>query len=387
MHSRSALPAGPWKLPLLGNVLQLAAGPLPHLILKDLALKHGPLMHLQLGQISAIVISSPRLAKEVLKRHDLAFADRPGSLASEIIYYNNTNMAMAPYDEVWHLLESIKSSISSSRSPPIININAKIASLTSSIISRAAFGSKCKDEDPLVKLIRRAISLAGGFDVVDLFPSVKFLQVISGMKPKLEKLHSGTVTSLVTIEWAISEMIKNPRVMEKAQDELRNVLTGKKIVRECDIEELRYLKLVIKETLCLHPPLPLLLPRVCREQCEIGGYIIPRKTKVVVNSWAIARDKEYWDDAESFKPERFDSSAVDFTGNNLEYIPFRAGRRMCPGMSFGIANVEFPLAQLLYHFNWELPYGKKPQDLDMFEASRAVLRRRNYLCLIATPSM
>ncbi|KAM7497330.1 hypothetical protein LguiA_021744 [Lonicera macranthoides] len=115
--------------------------------------------------------------------------------------------------------------------------------------------------------------------------------------------------------------------MEKAQDELRNVLTGNKIVCECDIEELRYLKM-------------------------IGGYIIPRKTKVIVNSWAIARDKEYWDDAESFKPERFDSSAIDFTGNNLEYIPFGEGRRMCPGMSFGIANVELPLAQLLYHFNW-----------------------------------
>ncbi|KAM7502685.1 hypothetical protein LguiB_001589 [Lonicera macranthoides] len=469
-HSRSALPPGPWKLPLLGNILQLAAGPLPHRTLKDLAQKHGPLMHLQLGQISSIVISSPRLAKEVLKRHDLAFADRPGNLASEIISYNNITMAFAPYgdywrqmrkictlelltvkkvrsfafireDEVWHLLESIKSSISSSRSPAIINISAKIASLTSSIVCRASFGSKCKDQDALIKLIQEIISLAGGFDVADLFPSVKFLQVISGMKPKLEKLHweidqilnniidehrnklastkteeehhedlldillrlkesgnlevpitsnnvkavmldmlaAGTDTSSVTIEWAISEMIRNPRVMDKAQAELRNILKGKKIVRERDIEELSYLKLVIKETLRLHPPVPLLLPRLCREECEIDGYIIPKQTKAIVNYWAIGRDKECWDDAESFKPERFDSSAVDFTGTNMEYIPFGAGRRMCPGMSFGIANVELPLAQLLYHFNWELPDGKKPQDLDMFEAFGAVVRRRNDL--------
>ncbi|KAM7502681.1 hypothetical protein LguiB_001585 [Lonicera macranthoides] len=362
-------------------------------------------------------------------------------------------------DEVWHLLESIKSSISSSGSPPVINISAKIASLTSSIVCRAAFGSKCKDQDALIKLIQGSISLAGGFDVADLFPSVKFLRVISGMKPKLEKLHreidqilnniiddhlktlastkmeeekhhedlldillrlkesgnlefpitsnnmkavmlvsiylsiyppiyhTGSDTSSVTIEWAISEMIRNPRVMEKAQAELRNVLKGKTIVHECDIEELSYLKLVIKETLRLHPPLPLLLPRLCREQCEIDGYMIPKKTKVIVNSWAIGRDKGSWDDAEIFKPERFDSSAVDFTGNNMEYIPFGAGRRMCPGMSFGIANVELPLAQLLYHFNWELPDGKKPQDLDMFEAFGAVVRRRNDLYLIATPYM
>ncbi|KAM7501065.1 hypothetical protein LguiA_025479 [Lonicera macranthoides] len=474
-HS-TALPPGPWKLPLLGNVLQLAAGPLPHHTLKDLALKHGPLMHLQLGQISAIVISSPRVAKEVLKRHDLAFADRPGLLATEIVMYNNTDIAFAPYgdywrqmrkmctlelltvkkvrsfafireEEVWRLLESIKSS-SSSRSP--INLREKITSLTSSIVSRAAFGSRCKDQDAMIKVIEVAISLGGGFDVADLFPSVKILHVISGTKPKLEKLHremdqilnniiddhrnklaspkkgeeddyedlldillrlkesgnlefpitannikavildmfaGGTDTSSVTIEWAISEMIRNPRVMKRAQAELRNLLKGKKIVHECDIEELSYLKLVIKETLRLHPPLPLLLPRVCREQCEIDGYIIPKKTKVIVNSWAIGRDKESWDDAESFKPERFDSSSVDYTGNNMEYIPFGAGRRMCPGMSFGIANVELPLAQLLYHFNWELPDGKKPEDLDMSETFGSVARRRNDLYLIATPSM
>ncbi|KAM7497321.1 hypothetical protein LguiA_021735 [Lonicera macranthoides] len=169
-----------------------------------------------------LVVNSPRhlvlLNLEVLKTHDLALADRPGNLASEIISYNNTSMALAPHgdywrqmrkictlelltvkkvrsfafireDEVWHLLESIKSSISSSRSPPVINISAKIASLTSSIVCRAAFGSKCKDQDALIKLIQGSISLAGGFDVADLFPSVKFLRVISGMKPKLEKLH------------------------------------------------------------------------------------------------------------------------------------------------------------------------------------------------------
>lgn len=195
-----------------------------------------------------------------------------------------------------------------------------------------------------------------------------------------------TDTSSATIEFAMSEMIRSPRVMEKAQVEVRQALKGKKIIGEADIQELRYLKMVIKETLRLHPPAPLLLPRECREDCEINGYKIPVKTKVIVNAWAINRDPEYWDDAETFKPERFINSPIEYVGPNLEYIPFGAGRRICPGILFGLADLELPLAQFLYHFNWKLPDDNmKPEDLDMTEIFGAAVKKRNNLYLIATP--
>ena len=165
----------------------------------------------------------------------------------------------------------------------------------------------------------------------------------------------GTDTSSTIMEWAMSEMMRNPRVMEKAQAELRQVLKGKEVIHESDIQGLIYLKMVIKETLRLHPPVALLVPRECREQCKINGYDIPIKTKVIVNAWAIGRDPEYWDDAQIFLPERFENSSIDILGHDYEYIPFGAGRRMCPGIAFGLANVELPLAQLLYHFDWKLP--------------------------------
>ncbi|KAM7530860.1 hypothetical protein LguiB_034270 [Lonicera macranthoides] len=149
------------------------------------------------------------------------------------------------------------------------------------------------------------------------------------------------------------------------------------------MRKLGYLKLVIKETLRLHPPAPL-VPRACREECEIDGYIIPINTKLIVNAWAIGRDLEYWKDAESFYPERFEGNGVDVLVNNCEYIPFGAGRRMCPGITFGLANVELPLAHLLYHFNWKLPNGMKPGDLDMSETFGITAERRNNLYLIAT---
>ena len=189
-------------------------------------------------------------------------------------------------------------------------------------------------------------------------------------------------------KWQVAEMTKNPRVMKKAQSEVRKFyqLQGnKRLILEEDVKKLSYLKWVVKETLRLHPPLPLLLPRESREACKVDGYEIPVKTKVIVNAWAIGRDPEYWDDAESFVPERFDGSSIDYKGSNFEYIPFGAGRRMCPGMAFGVVNTELPLANLLYHFNWELPDGMKPENLDMTESLGATVGRKNNLYLSATP--
>ncbi|KAJ9153897.1 hypothetical protein P3X46_027285 [Hevea brasiliensis] len=197
---------------------------------------------------------------------------------------------------------------------------------------------------------------------------------------------AGSDTSFTTSEWAISEMLKNPRVMKKAQAEVRQVFSEKGHVDEADLGELNYLKLVIKETLRLHPPVPLLIPRESREQCEINGYQIPIKSKLIVNAWAIGRDPNYWTEADRFNPERFSDSTVDYKGANMEFIPFGAGRRMCPGISFGIANVEILLANLLFYFDWKLPHGMKQEELDMAESFGAVARRKNDLGLIPTLS-
>ena len=141
----------------------------------------------------------------------------------------------------------------------------------------------------------------------------------------------------------------------------------------------------MKETLRLHTPFPLLLPRECREMCWIDGYEIPEKTRIIVNARAIGRDSDYWVEAERFYPERFLDSSIDYKGTDFGYIPFGAGRRICPGIPFAMPDIELPLAHLLYHFDWKLPKGIKAEDLDMTEALCLAVRRKQDLHLIPIP--
>lgn len=195
---------------------------------------------------------------------------------------------------------------------------------------------------------------------------------------------AGTETTSTVIDWTMAELMRNPIVMEKAQAEIRAALKGKTSIEDSAIEPLKYLKLVIKEALRLHPPIPL-LPRSCRAECKVDGYTIPLKSKVMVNVWAMARDPQYWDRPEIFWPERFEGSFLDFSGTNLEYIPFGAGRRACPGISFGLASVEMTLAQLLYHFHWEMPEGMSRDGIDMEEAEGIAVGRKSGLFVVPTP--
>ncbi|XVF03636.1 hypothetical protein REPUB_Repub05bG0010100 [Reevesia pubescens] len=181
------------------------------------------------------------------------------------------------------------------------------------------------------------------------------------------------------------EMIKNPRVMREAQAEVRQVFEGKGNVDETGIHELKYLKSVIKETLRLHPIFPLLFPRECSKDCEVNGFQIPSKTRVIINAWAIGRDPNLWPEPEKFYPEKFLNSSVDFMGTNFEFIPFGAGRRKCPGIIFALPNMELPLAQLLFHFDWKLPNGMKQEDVDMTEVFGATVKSKYKLVLVPTP--
>ncbi|CAM0913930.1 unnamed protein product [Alopecurus aequalis] len=209
----------------------------------------------------------------------------------------------------------------------------------------------------------------------------------------LDTFVGGIVTTAVTILWAMAELIRNPRVLKKVQDEIRAVAAGSgngQRVQPDDMPKLSYLKMVIKETLRLYPPATLLLPRETMRHVNIGGYDVPAGTRVVVNAWAIGRDPASWGDrADEFDPDRFGAggshSEVELHGAHFELLPFGAGRRVCPGMAMGLMNVEFSLANLLCGFDWALPVGTKAEELCMEEAGGLSFHRKTPLVLVPTP--
>ncbi|KAJ4776170.1 cytochrome P450 family 71 polypeptide [Rhynchospora pubera] len=343
-------------------------------------------------------------------------------------------------EEVNKLVQNISSSASCNQ---LINLKEAFTMLVNDITVRTVIGSKCKDPHVFLKELDKMVELAAGFSLVDLYPSSRLARLISRGLDDAKKCHEtvsrfldgiieekrekkdtggdvisedllsvllrieeedtgqipfdinsvkilimdmiggGSEPSPSTLEWAMSELIRNHRVMRKAQSEVRELLRGCTKISESDLVKLKYMHLVIKETLRLHPPFPLLVPRQCRETCCILDYDIPKGTTVLVNAWAIGRDPNYWEDPEEFKPERFTNSSVDFKGSDFQFLPFGYGRRMCPGMSFGLANLELALVALLYHFDWKLPSNVEPEDVDMTEVFGISLRKKTPLCLHA----
>ncbi|CAD6335090.1 unnamed protein product [Miscanthus lutarioriparius] len=192
-------------------------------------------------------------------------------------------------------------------------------------------------------------------------------------------------TSSVTILWAMSELMHKPQVLRKAQAEVRAAVgNNKPRVDSEDAAKIPYLKMVVKETLRLHPPATLLVPRETMRDTTICGYDVPANTRVFVNAWAIGRDPASWPAPEEFNPDRFVGSDVDYYGSHFELIPFGAGRRICPGLAMGETNVTFTLANLLYCFDWALPAGMKPEDVSMEETGALTFHRKTPLVVVPT---
>jgi len=136
----------------------------------------------------------------------------------------------------------------------------------------------------------------------------------------------GTDTSAVTVEWAMSELLRNPDVLAKATEELDRVIGRGRLVAEEDMPNLPYVEAVVKETMRLHPVAPLLTPRLSREHVSVGGYDIPAGTRILINIWAIGRDPAVWEAPMEFRPERFvGGGGVDVKGQDFELLPFGSG--------------------------------------------------------------
>ncbi|KAF5808778.1 putative cytochrome P450 [Helianthus annuus] len=201
----------------------------------------------------------------------------------------------------------------------------------------------------------------------------------------LEAFVAGTDTIYSSLEWSMSELIRNPRVMKKLQQEVTEIAQGRSAISEDDLEKMPYLKAVLKESLRLHPPAPLLAPRESVQDVKLMGYDIAAGTQVIVNAWAIGRDHSIWEEANEFQPERFLDNSINYQSLQFGWLPFGAGRRSCPGMQFSVPVLELALANIIYKFDIGLPSGIKNEDLDMSEAFGILMHRKSSLLVRVTP--
>ncbi|KAG5536988.1 hypothetical protein RHGRI_024427 [Rhododendron griersonianum] len=464
------LPPSPLRLPVIGHLHLL--GRLPHQSFRNLSQAYGPILLLHLGRAPTLVVTSAEIAKEVMKTQDVTFSNRVQTRAAKSLAYGCRDLAFSPHGEYWRQLRKIcvsqlltlnrVQSFHSVREEEVagfiekirgasltgapINLGEMLVGLSSSIISRCILGRKYEGEvnkKRFGELSRTAMEQMGEFCFLDFFPSLGWMDILTGFVKRLndtsegldafldefieghrsskttkndqpdkecfieillqlqkegtmamditedsfkaillDMFVGGTDTSSATMEWAMTELMKNPTKMKKAQEEVRRVVGKKSGVDQDNIDQMDYLKCVVKETLRLHPPVPFLIPRESTESTKLGSYDVRPKTRVFINVWAIQRDPSLWDRPEDFLPERFANNPIDFRGNDFQFLPFGAGRRGCPGISFGVTEVEHVLANLLYWFDWKLLGGADAKDLDMSEAYGIALHKKIYLQLV-----
>ncbi|KAI3518425.1 hypothetical protein L1887_07167 [Cichorium endivia] len=332
-------------------------------------------------------------------------------------------------------MEHVLHSLSSHSSSTMVNLDDMFLSIVNEVVCKVAFGDSYSEKKFNGRTLKEIgdetlVMLRGSFS--DIFPTFgPILDRLTGWNRRLEKcyadldgflqmiidqhetktsdrekdfvddcasrltndelkallmnvLEGALDTTSITLVWAMSEIVKNPRVMRKLQNEIRSCVGRKSSVNETDITKMTYLKMVVKETLRLHPPAAFLLGRECVSHCQIGGFDVLPGTRVMVSAWGIGRDPGSWkENATQFFPERFENTQVEyFGGSSFEMIPFGGGRRGCPGYNLATLTAEFIIANLLYFFNWETPQGVKNEDLDMEVQGYLFLRRKTPLCLV-----
>lgn len=347
--------------------------------------------------------------------------------------------------EVQRMIGSI-SSQSKSKNSVVINLSEEFYCLASDVTCRTALGKRYYGGDgaTLRRVLSETQELFNAFFFIDYIPMLGWLDWFTGLRGKLDKnfgeldgfyqrvidehrdptvsrddkhedaidallslqkkgetyltddhikgvvmnlFVAGSDTSSATLEWAMTELMRNPEAMSRAQKEVRGLVSSKAMVDERDLDHLPYLKSVIKETMRVHCPVPLLVQRETIRHCKINGYDVPAKYRLLVNAWAIGRDVQVWERPDEFNPDRFMDCPIDYKGQDFEFIPFGAGRRICPGMSPGVLVVELGLANLLYRFDWKLPEGMLKEDIDMEGAPGVTVHRKSALCLVATSTV
>ena len=206
----------------------------------------------------------------------------------------------------------------------------------------------------------------------------------------------GTDTTALLTEWAMAELVLHPDIQSSLRDEMDSVVGRGGLITDADVVKMPLLQAVVKETLRVHPPGPLLSwARLSTSDVQLSnGMVVPEGTTAMVNMWSITHDPAIWPSPEQFSPERFSpahgGADVDVRGGDLRLAPFGAGRRVCPGKNLGLTTVYLwddwfrisTVGRLVQNFNW---VNAPDEPVDMAEELKLSLEMKKPLVAEALP--
>lgn len=168
---------------------------------------------------------------------------------------------------------------------------------------------------------------------------------------------AGHETTANALTWTWMLLSQNPQKAAKLHDELERVLSGRPPVHD-DIPDLTYAEHVVAESMRLYPP-AWTVGRLATEEHEFGGYRVPKGALILASQWVMHRDKRFWNDAETFMPERWEVQSTKEASQKFVYFPFGGGVRRCIGEGFAWTEAILLLATIAQRWRLDLVPGQK----------------------------
>ncbi|KAG7577947.1 Cytochrome P450 [Arabidopsis thaliana x Arabidopsis arenosa] len=370
------LPPSPPSLPIIGH-LHLLLSTLTHKTLQKLSFKYGSLIRLRILNIPIVLVSSASVAYEIFRTHDMNISFRGSPPIHDSLFVGSWSFIFSPYGDHWKFMKKLmvtkllgsqalersrgvradelerfyKSLLDEARKKESVDIVKETMKLSNNIICKMIVGRSCSEENGEAEKARglASESIALGNKIVlgsMLRPPFKKLVTSLFKKDMMDLLFAGTDTTAQTTQWTMAEIINKPNILERLREEIDSVVGKTRLIQETDLPKLPYLQAVVKEVLRLHPP---------------GSFF--------------ARDPDYWEDPDEFKPERFLLASSSRSRQDderrekaLQYIPFGGGRRGCPGENLAYVILGTVVGMMVQGFEWRI----KGEKVDLEESIKGL---------------
>jgi cytochrome P450 len=165
---------------------------------------------------------------------------------------------------------------------------------------------------------------------------------------------AGHETSASALAWALYLLACDPAAQDRVRDEARDYLADPGLAA---LSRLPFTRDVMRETLRLYPPVPMMVRETTRAETFRGRALRPG-TQVVISPWHLHRSERHWPDPDAFRPDRWQREA-----SGEAYLPFSAGRRVCPGAGFAMAEAVVILAHVLARVRLSPAEGRRPEPV------------------------